>query len=123
VRDDLPAVDDRILEGPDLPWKHVRPDGVMNSGNAFQPLEATKVRDSRIRARRTISYGAIDTTKLVVRPERLRSPVVHYGTIASGSSLIKNGKKRDKLRDEHRILCFERYYTAASKVLRGWSQA
>jgi nucleoside phosphorylase len=52
-------------------------------------------------------YNAIDTTKLVARPERLRSPVVHYGAIASGSSLIKNGKKRDKLRDEHGILCFE----------------
>jgi len=52
-------------------------------------------------------YDAIDTTKLVVRPDRTRSPVVHYGTIASGSSLIKNGKKRDKLREEHGILCFE----------------
>jgi nucleoside phosphorylase len=52
-------------------------------------------------------YDAIDTTKLVARPDRPRSPVVHYGTIASGSSLIRNGKKRDKLREEHGILCFE----------------
>ena len=52
-------------------------------------------------------YDAIDTTNLVIRPDRPGGPVVHYGSIASGSSLIKNAKKRDKLREEHGILCFE----------------
>jgi nucleoside phosphorylase len=52
-------------------------------------------------------YEAVDTAKLVARPNRPKSPVVHYGTIASGSSLIKNGRQRDKLREKHGILCFE----------------
>ena len=52
-------------------------------------------------------YDAIDLTKVVPRTDRAKGPVVHYGTIASGSSLIKDGKTRDKLREKHRILCFE----------------
>ena len=52
-------------------------------------------------------YDAVNPTRLVARPNRPKSPVVHYGTIASGSSLIKNGKQRDKLREKHNILCFE----------------
>ena len=52
-------------------------------------------------------YDVNDPTKLVDRGNRPKSPVVHYGTIASGSSLIKDGKLRDKLREKHGILCFE----------------
>jgi nucleoside phosphorylase len=54
-----------------------------------------------------MQYEAVDTAKLVARPNRPKSPVAHYGTIASGSSLIKNGRQRDKLREKHGILCFE----------------
>ena len=52
-------------------------------------------------------YEAVNTARLVVRLNRPKSPVVHYGTIASGSSLIKNGRQRDKLREKHGILCFK----------------
>ncbi|KAF4632251.1 hypothetical protein G7Y89_g5882 [Cudoniella acicularis] len=52
-------------------------------------------------------YEAGDVEMLVVRPERKQSVVVHYGTIASGNALIKDGKRRDKLREKHDILCFE----------------
>ncbi|KAF9869764.1 hypothetical protein CkaCkLH20_12807 [Colletotrichum karsti] len=34
-------------------------------------------------------------------------PVVHYGIIGSGNSVIKDGRTRDRLRREHRVLCFE----------------
>ena len=33
--------------------------------------------------------------------------VVHRGTIASGEVVLKNGIKRDKLANEHGVLCFE----------------
>src|ERR1700731_1747098 len=52
-------------------------------------------------------FEAADTAKLVARPNRPKSLVVHYCTIASGSSLIKNGRQRDKLREKYGILCFE----------------
>jgi nucleoside phosphorylase len=52
-------------------------------------------------------YKAVDTAKLVAQPNRPKSLVVHYGTIASRSLLIKNSKQRDKLREKHGILCFE----------------
>ncbi|KAF4829521.1 Ankyrin-1 [Colletotrichum siamense] len=34
-------------------------------------------------------------------------PVVHYGTIGSGNSVIKDGRTRDQLRHKYKILCFE----------------
>jgi nucleoside phosphorylase len=33
--------------------------------------------------------------------------VIHYGTIASGDELMKDAEVRDRLRDEHDVLCFE----------------
>ena len=52
-------------------------------------------------------YDTIDPPKVVTRPDRAKGPLVHYGTIGSGNSVIKDGKTRDKLREKHRILCFE----------------
>lgn len=34
-------------------------------------------------------------------------PVIHYGSIASGSQVIKHGKTRDRLSTELGVLCFE----------------
>ncbi|KAJ3538217.1 hypothetical protein NM208_g6003 [Fusarium decemcellulare] len=34
-------------------------------------------------------------------------PVIHYGTIASGNQVIKDGQTRDKLSKEFGVLCFE----------------
>ncbi|KAH0538460.1 hypothetical protein FGG08_004958 [Glutinoglossum americanum] len=46
--------------------------------------------------------------KLVVRPPRnSQDPVVHYGTIASGNRVIKNGAVREKFRKKYGMLCFE----------------
>jgi nucleoside phosphorylase len=48
-----------------------------------------------------------DRYNLVPRPIRDTQPFYHYGTIASGNMVIKDGLKRDKLQKEHGILCFE----------------
>ncbi|RHZ49492.1 uncharacterized protein CDV56_102722 [Aspergillus thermomutatus] len=40
-------------------------------------------------------------------PRRRHGPVVHYGLIASGNQVIKDGRTRDKLAQELGILCFE----------------
>ncbi|KAK2779620.1 Vegetative incompatibility protein HET-E-1-like protein 16 [Colletotrichum kahawae] len=34
-------------------------------------------------------------------------PVVHYGIIGSGNSVIKDARTRDRLRREYKVLCFE----------------
>jgi nucleoside phosphorylase len=53
-------------------------------------------------------YDANDVNKEMERKNRADpNPVIHYGTIASGSSLIKDGALRDKLRKKHEMLCFE----------------
>ncbi|BCS00624.1 uncharacterized protein AKAW2_50965A [Aspergillus luchuensis] len=49
-----------------------------------------------------------DRSKLVQRQPRLSTaPRIHYGLIASGNRVMRDGKTRDKLRDGHDILCFE----------------
>jgi nucleoside phosphorylase len=51
----------------------------------------------------------MDSANLVPRPKRkrLRSPVVHYGLIASGNQLMKDALHRDGLADKWKVLCFE----------------
>jgi nucleoside phosphorylase len=48
-----------------------------------------------------------DPYNLVSRPHRDDKPCYHYGTIASGNLVIKDGMKRDQLERQHGILCFE----------------
>ncbi|KAE8375057.1 nucleoside phosphorylase domain-containing protein [Aspergillus bertholletiae] len=49
-----------------------------------------------------------DAARLLRRTVRVdQNPVIHYGTIASGNQVIKNGITRDRLRDKYGILCFE----------------
>ena len=46
--------------------------------------------------------------KLVSRPKRAGNiPVVHYGLIASGNQVMKDGKTRERLRQQLKVLCFE----------------
>jgi nucleoside phosphorylase len=53
-------------------------------------------------------YKGDHTDDLVPRRSRpSQDPVVHYGRIASGDTLIENARLRDALRDEHGIICFE----------------
>ena len=42
------------------------------------------------------------------RPNRIGTkPLVHYGQIASGNAVIKDGKTRDRLAEKNDLLCFE----------------
>ena len=41
------------------------------------------------------------------KPRETQNPIVHYGLVASGHSLICHGTTRDKLAREQGILCFE----------------
>jgi ankyrin repeat domain-containing protein 50 len=52
-------------------------------------------------------YDVIDSIKFVNRFDRLKNSVVHYNIITSGSSLVKNSKKKDKLKEKYGILCFK----------------
>ena len=49
-----------------------------------------------------------DPAKAVSRPERDDdAPQVHYGNIASGDEVMKDGPSRDRIAREEGILCFE----------------
>ncbi|KAF7128361.1 hypothetical protein CNMCM5793_003091 [Aspergillus hiratsukae] len=49
-----------------------------------------------------------DRQQLVTRaPREGNDPVIHYGLIASGNQVIKDGRTRDRLARELGILCFE----------------
>lgn len=49
-----------------------------------------------------------DPTKITNRPvRRSHSPVIHYGLIASADMVVKDAIMRDKLQQQHGILCFE----------------
>ncbi|KAE8383299.1 purine and uridine phosphorylase [Aspergillus bertholletiae] len=49
-----------------------------------------------------------DKEQLVDRePRDLRTPYIHYGLIASGNRVVKDSEARDRLAQQHGILCFE----------------
>ncbi|RHZ67121.1 uncharacterized protein CDV56_100005, partial [Aspergillus thermomutatus] len=49
-----------------------------------------------------------DKEQLVKQPQRdLRTPYIHYGLIASGDQVMKDSETRDRLAQQHGILCFE----------------
>jgi nucleoside phosphorylase len=49
-----------------------------------------------------------DKQQLVLREQRTsEEPEIHYGLIASGNKVMKDGRTRDHLAKEHGILCFE----------------
>ncbi|KAI0439189.1 nucleoside phosphorylase domain-containing protein [Xylaria telfairii] len=51
---------------------------------------------------------ACDQSKLVKRGRREHNdPMIHYGVVASGNSLIKDPERRNELVKRHRAICFE----------------
>jgi len=49
-----------------------------------------------------------DTDRLIKRePRNSEDPLVHYGLVASGNQVMRSGAKREQLRKEHDVLCFE----------------
>lgn len=54
------------------------------------------------------SCAACDPSAEISREPRLDdSPVIHYGTIASGNTVIKDAFTRDLIRDRHGAICLE----------------
>ncbi|TPR11848.1 Fungal specific transcription factor domain family protein [Aspergillus niger] len=54
------------------------------------------------------SCADCDRSKLILRRDREHEePVIHYGSIASGSQVMKNGQLRDRIGQELGVLCFE----------------
>jgi len=49
-----------------------------------------------------------DTSKWVTRePRPSDQPAIHYGLVASGNQVMKDGVVRDRLAEEHGVMCFE----------------
>ncbi|KUL81435.1 hypothetical protein ZTR_10668 [Talaromyces verruculosus] len=49
-----------------------------------------------------------DRKQLIERkPRETRTPYIHYGLIASGDQVMKDSETRDRLAQQHGILCFE----------------
>ncbi|KAJ5706466.1 hypothetical protein N7536_002155 [Penicillium majusculum] len=49
-----------------------------------------------------------DKSKLILRPSRdHKEPVIHYGLVASGNQVVKDGKQRDQLAQELGVCCVE----------------
>ncbi|KAK6341310.1 hypothetical protein TWF696_008389 [Orbilia brochopaga] len=54
------------------------------------------------------SCDQCDPDRVIKRPARRRHfPLIHYGLIASGNSVIKSGVKRDQISGDRNVLCFE----------------
>jgi nucleoside phosphorylase len=52
--------------------------------------------------------ASCDITQIIQRSPRAPDPVVHYGTIASGNQVVRNGLERDRIsRELGGVLCFE----------------
>ncbi|KAJ0420271.1 hypothetical protein BJY00DRAFT_141637 [Aspergillus carlsbadensis] len=49
-----------------------------------------------------------DQDNLIIRqPRAMETPYIHYGLIASGDQVVKDSETRDRLAQQHGILCFE----------------
>ena len=54
------------------------------------------------------SCDGCDPARLVERPPRTDTyPAIHYGLIASGNQVMRDGATRDRLKQELDVLCFE----------------
>ncbi|RDW93375.1 uncharacterized protein DSM5745_00697 [Aspergillus mulundensis] len=53
------------------------------------------------------SCGSEQAVLRPLRDSKVMQPYIHYGLIASGDQVVKNGGMRDKLRRELDVLCFE----------------
>jgi nucleoside phosphorylase len=59
-----------------------------------------------------------DHSKLVPRRKRATvDPLVHYGAIASGNQVMRNGNQRDKISQQLEVMCFEMESAALMDIL------
>ncbi|KAL4993931.1 nucleoside phosphorylase domain-containing protein [Aspergillus recurvatus] len=55
-----------------------------------------------------VSCHSCDLSRQIHRePRNSHSPHIHYGLIASGNKVMRNGKTREELRNDLNVLCFE----------------
>lgn len=55
-----------------------------------------------------LTCARCDNDRLITRADRGdETPAVHYGSIASGNQVMRDGVTRDRLRKELNVLCFE----------------
>ncbi|KAL4766883.1 hypothetical protein BDW60DRAFT_172255 [Aspergillus nidulans var. acristatus] len=77
----------------------------------FSPLEQHKdylFNSSYLHADKNSDCEKCDKNQLVERqPRDMRTPCIHYGLIASGDRVMKDSETRDRLAQQHGILCFE----------------
>jgi nucleoside phosphorylase len=104
------CIEEAFKRNPRLRAKYQRPSSpdrlflsdVVHPPNNKQPCEIS-----------CISRGLFSSWRqstLVNRPERrtdLDDPVIHYGNIASANQVMKDATVRDKIANEHDMLCFE----------------
>lgn len=100
-----------LLEGSRVPQflKNVNEKYPSKSLNFHRPEEDDRLFEASYE--HVLSTGTCqlcDTNKIVSRPERDDdSPEIHYGLIASGNKVIKDGMLRDRLSQELGVYCVE----------------
>jgi nucleoside phosphorylase len=97
-------VNDVLATKPRLKMKYQRPD---DGSDRLYKSDVTHPIDTRGNCERLCGT---EVSKLVERPTRAAGvgvAEIHYGIIASGSSLMKDATVRDRLSDQEEVLCFE----------------
>lgn len=82
----------------------------MKDGYSYQGPENDRLFWAGYNHNSSASSGceSCDSNQVERRPARSDSdPVIHYGLIASGNQVVKDGVKRDQLRKELDVICFE----------------
>lgn len=102
----LEAAIDRILgnEEQELQEEFCRPDAstdILYRNNFVHPA------DNKSLCSEVCGTDTRNVVSRMKRTKRPRSPVVHYGLIASGSQLVKDALYRDELSEKLDVLCFE----------------
>ncbi|KAL4925047.1 uncharacterized protein BDV17DRAFT_191480 [Aspergillus undulatus] len=96
--EDVLQIVQQVLEGDPNMKKSFSPE--YDTDYLFQPSYHHASRDK--------DCGKCDKQQLVDRhPRDTRAPHIHYGLIASADQVMKDSEARDRLAQEHGILCFE----------------
>lgn len=93
----LEVVDDMLARNPDM-GKFAKPDIKDQLYRSDYPHVVSSTRSCQF----------CDKTRLVDREHRQTTgPVIHFGKIASGNQVIKDGRRREELTEELEVICFE----------------
>jgi nucleoside phosphorylase len=97
-------VSDVLATKPRLKTKYQRPD---DSNDRLYKSAFTHPTDTCGNCEQVCGTGASKLTERSIRVAGAGVAEVHYGIIASGSSLMKDAVIRDRLSEEESVLCFE----------------